>query len=54
MSLERLWAGWRSSYIEGIDRSVPPAPEGCLFGGLLALADDEAMILERSPSTRSR
>ncbi|MGZ6886712.1 MAG: HIT family protein [Acidimicrobiia bacterium] len=45
MTLERLWAGWRSSYIESID--VAPV-EGCLFCGLLALPDDEALILERS------
>jgi ATP adenylyltransferase len=47
MSLERLWAGWRSSYIERIEAA--PTPEGCLFCGLLALDDAEAMILERSP-----
>ncbi len=47
MTLERLWAGWRSSYIERIE-NVPP-PEGCLFCELLPMADDEALILERSP-----
>ena len=26
VSLDRLWAGWRSSYIEGVD--VAPAPDG--------------------------
>jgi ATP adenylyltransferase len=46
MSLERLWAGWRSTYIEGI--ASMPAPEGCLFCGLLDLDDDEALILERA------
>jgi len=46
VSLERLWAGWRSSYIESIESA--PRPEGCLFCGLLALDDEEAMILERS------
>lgn len=45
MGLERLWAGWRSSYIEEI--AATPSPEGCLFCGLLALDDDEALILER-------
>src|SRR4051794_40373324 len=51
MSLDRLWAGWRSSYIDGIEPvgDVPLRPDDCLFGGLLALRDDEAMILERSP-----
>jgi ATP adenylyltransferase len=45
MTLERVWAGWRSSYIERIEAAPP---EGCLFCGLLAMADDEALILERS------
>lgn len=46
MSLERLWAGWRSSYIEGID--TEPRDEGCLFCGLLALDDAEGLVLERA------
>ena len=46
MSLERLWAGWRASYIESIETT--PRLAGCLFCGLLALDDDEAMILERA------
>jgi len=46
MSMERLWAGWRASYIETID--VAPRPDGCLFGGLLAMTDADAMILERA------
>ena len=46
MSMERLWAGWRSSYIEGI---APAArPDGCLFCLLPDLADEEALILERA------
>jgi ATP adenylyltransferase len=49
MSLERLWAGWRASYIESIE--AVPRPDGCLFCGLLALDDAEAMILERSPAS---
>ena len=47
MSLDRLWAGWRSSYIESIN-AEPPPPDGCLFGRLLAMDDTDAMILERS------
>lgn len=46
MSLERLWAGWRSPYIEGMGSTARPA--GCLFCGLLDLADEEALILERA------
>ena len=46
MSLERLWAGWRSSYIESIDSELFAA-DGCLFCGLLAMRDEDALILER-------
>lgn len=50
MSLARLWAGWRSDYIETID--APSRPDGCLFCGLLAMSDDaEALILERAEPT---
>ena len=49
MPLERLWARWRSEYISGIDAEpTRPRPEGCLFCGLLAMDDAEALILERS------
>jgi len=48
--MERLWAGWRVSYIAGIEsETTRPRPDGCLFCGLLAMTDDaEALILERS------
>ncbi len=45
MSLERLWAGWRSSYIDG--SAAASRPDGCLFCGLPTLADGEALILGR-------
>ncbi len=49
MGLEHLWAGWRSEYIAGIDAEpARPRPEGCLFCGLLAMDDTDALILERS------
>lgn len=49
MGLERLWAGWRSDYISGINAEpVRPRPDGCLFCGLLGLDDAEALILERA------
>ncbi len=45
MSLERLWAGWRSDYVGSVgaedDRSE------CLFCSLAASADDEAQIVAR-------
>jgi ATP adenylyltransferase len=45
MTLDRLWAGWRAHYIDDI-ATKPPSDE-CLFCGLLAMGDEEAMILER-------
>jgi ATP adenylyltransferase len=45
MTLERLWAGWRSSYIETV-ATEPPGDE-CLFCGLAAGDDDTGQILER-------
>src|SRR5689334_10316978 len=47
--LDRLWAGWRSEYIEGVV-SEPPADER-LFCGLQQLPDDEGLILERTATT---
>lgn len=50
MRLARLWAGWRSEYIDRIDTA--PHLDGCLFCGLLAMTDDaEALILERGATT---
>lgn len=47
--LDRLWAGWRSEYIEGVT-SKPERAE-CFFCALQELDDDDAMILERTAST---
>lgn len=51
MSLDRLWAGWRSSYIDGITGS-PPAKGECVFCSILAsgLPDRETFVLWRHPS----
>jgi ATP adenylyltransferase len=49
MSLDRLWAGWRSSYIDGIANEPPRVgPDGCLFCGLASGDPDEMMVLARS------
>ena len=49
--MERLWAGWRSSYIE--TTGGPPAPDhdGCVFCALLAadLPGEETLVVWRSP-----
>jgi ATP adenylyltransferase len=47
--LERLWAGWRSEYIEGV--ATEPPHDQCLFCALQQLDDAEGMILERTPLT---
>ena len=49
MTLDRLWAGWRSEYISGV-ATQPPVGE-CLFCGLQQLDDADAMILERTEHT---
>lgn len=47
MALERLWAGWRSAYIDDVVSGG--RPEGCLFCGLQGADDASALILERTP-----
>ena len=49
-SLERIWAGWRSAYIEGVT-GQPGRPGGCVFCGILAsgLPDEETHVLWRHP-----
>jgi ATP adenylyltransferase len=52
--LEQLWAGWRSSYIEGVTTSPPPfGPNGCVFCGLLAsdLEPTETHVIWRHPES---
>lgn len=52
--LDRLWAGWRSGYIEGV-AAGPSQPDGCVFCAILAsgLDDDETHILWRHPGGRA-
>ena len=50
--LERLWAGWRSEYVEGgVD--VDPDVEGSLFQRIVesGLPDEETCVLTRGQST---
>jgi ATP adenylyltransferase len=48
--LERLWAGWRSSYVS--DPAAGTDDNGCVFCRLGAAEDDEAaLILERTSTT---
>jgi ATP adenylyltransferase len=49
MTLERLWAGWRSSYIDEVaTRREPVADDGCIFCRLATAPHaDEALVLAR-------
>ena len=49
MTLERLWAGWRTTYIDGV--ATQPPPEGdhdCLFERLAREPDAESLVLARN------
>jgi ATP adenylyltransferase len=50
VTLERLWAGWRASYIEGV-ANVEPPDDGCLFCTLSESTDDDGQIVARAPLT---
>jgi diadenosine tetraphosphate (Ap4A) HIT family hydrolase len=55
--IERLWAGWRSGYIEGLTGSAPPpeGPNGCVFCGILAsgVDDEQSYVVWRDPADRA-
>ncbi len=44
MTLERLWAGWRSSFVAGkaMPTNLPDGSKGTLFERILSTDDDEA------------
>ncbi|QGG95132.1 HIT family protein [Actinomarinicola tropica] len=46
-SLDRIWAGWRIPYIEASGAEEPPPGEGSLFERILALPDEEGMVVRR-------
>jgi ATP adenylyltransferase len=49
MSLERLWAGWRSSYVSSVDKTPD---DGCVFCRLADATDKRAaLVLETTPTT---
>ena len=50
MVLDRIWAGWRSTYISGMT-GTDASEDGCLFCTLEATDDDEALVVERTPLT---
>jgi ATP adenylyltransferase len=50
VTLDRLWAGWRTTYIDGV-ATQPPPPEGereCLFERLSREPDDVSLVLARN------
>ncbi len=51
MALERLWAGWRTEYIDAVfgDATEPDATSdrGCLFCALPSADPDEALVIVR-------
>ena len=49
MSLERLWAGWRTAYIDGVANQPPSeGTEHCLFERLARAHGDDALVLARN------
>ena len=49
MSLERLWAGWRSEWVGSAGAEVPEGE--CLFCGLATAPPDEALVVTKGPRT---
>ena len=51
-SLERLWAGWRSEYIESVSGKPPPKADECIFCNILKSGepDEVTHIVWRHPS----
>jgi diadenosine tetraphosphate (Ap4A) HIT family hydrolase len=47
VSLQRIWAGWRAAYIEGVT-AEPSDDDACLFCELAAADPAEAMVVARN------
>jgi ATP adenylyltransferase len=47
MGLDRLWAGWRASYIDEVATQRVPEDDDCLFERLAAADPIEALVLAR-------
>jgi ATP adenylyltransferase len=49
MSLDRLWAGWRATYIDGVATDAPPERDhDCLFERLAREPQDVSLVLARN------
>lgn len=51
--MDRIWAGWRSAYVSGIQADTVPDGEGSIFERILAsgLPDSESYVLWRGQHT---
>jgi len=49
--LERLWSGWRSSYVSSLGPDIDEPGQGSVFSRILAsgLSDEETNIVHRGP-----
>jgi ATP adenylyltransferase len=47
VSVERLWAGWRASYIEGVANAESP-DDGCIFCALGSTTGDDSQVIARA------
>ena len=48
MTLDRLWAGWRATYIDEVATQRTPDDDACLFERLAAADPAEALVLARN------
>ncbi len=53
MSLEHLWAGWRSAYVTGVEADANPdqGEEACLFCRLFAAGPEDSQVIHRGGRT---
>lgn len=49
--MERLWATWRSSYVEGVATKEPLDPSECVLCHLAVDAIDDKQVIERTDTT---
>jgi ATP adenylyltransferase len=47
VSLERLWAGWRTEYIDGVANQPPGGAETCVFCHIANAGADASLVLAR-------
>ncbi len=51
MTLDRLWAGWRSSYVDGVANVELPDDDECVFCALADDTDDHGQVVARDRLT---